>query len=204
MLLYESLPSSVTWKEMEIPLNLSFDRVLHLYDLWKDTSLIENEKLDITLMILIKDESDLQKVRRLPIREQSALFEQIYKEFISPPEKNNTSTSPRLFDFNEDGDFIFSSFWMDYGIDLIEAQGELDWRKFLSLFQGLSKNTKIKEVMSIRARPIPSPTPYNQQEIQELQELKRYYALSSTTREDNNFEDAIERLFSALETRARR
>ncbi len=202
MLLYEPLPCSIEWDGQEIPLNFSFDRVLHLFDMWKDLGLTDHEKLNIALELLVDDETIARKVLRSSDGIKSALFAQIYKEYLEPEDKPS-KTGPRLFDFNEDADFILASFWMDYGIDLIEAQGQLDWRKFLALFQGLSKNTKIKEVMSIRARPVPSPTKHNQEEIQQLQELKQYYALSPAENE-NNFDGAVERLFSTLEARVRR
>lgn len=60
-----------------------------------------------------------------------------------------------VLDFEEDGDYIYASFMQEYGIDLIDVQGKLPWRKFLYLFNGLSADTKIKQVMRIREMEVP-------------------------------------------------
>lgn len=102
----------------------------------------------------------------------------------------------KLFDFEEDGEYIYASFMQDYGIDLVDMQGKLPWQRFIALFQGLSDNTKIKEVMRIRGMEIPEPTKTNRKEIQNLMELKTYYALGY--KEDNG-KEGLERLFATLE-----
>lgn len=82
-----------------------------------------------------------------------------------------------ILDFEEDGDYIYASFMQDYGIDLVKEQGRLPWKKFLYLFNGLSADTKIKQVMRIREMEVPEFNGKNAKQIQEINELKSYYAL---------------------------
>ena len=69
------------------------------------------------------------------------------------------------------------SFMQDYQIDLIDEQGRLPWKKFLYLFNGLSSDTKIKQVMQIRSMEVPQYNGKNAKQIQQINELKSYYAL---------------------------
>ena len=88
---------------------------------------------------------------------------------------------------------------MDYGIDLIDMQGKLPWKKFISLFQGLSERTKIREVMRIRNMEVPKFTGKNSKQIQEIQELKSYYALPV---KGGGGQEGLDALFSTLERMA--
>jgi hypothetical protein len=88
---------------------------------------------------------------------------------------------------------------MDYGIDLVDMQGKLHWQKFISLFQGLSERTKIREVMAIRSKPIPNPDKHNQEYIKNLMELKAFYALEiSQAEREHNFQQGLKKLAQTL------
>ena len=83
--------------------------------------------------------------------------------------------------------------------DISFVRGILHWKKFVSLFQGLTNDTKIKEIMEIRGRKLPKPTKYNQEEIQNLRELKAYYAIGDL---EENYQDGLGELFNSLERMA--
>ena len=89
----------------------------------------------------------------------------------------------------------------DYGIDLVKEQGRLPWKQFVALFQGLTSKTKIKEIMRIRAMDVPEPNGHNQKEIQNIMELKSYYALPV---EGGGGQSGLNALFVALEAEAMR
>lgn len=63
-----------------------------------------------------------------------------------------------VLDFEEDGTIFMLLSCRNTGIDLSDVQGKLPWRKFLYLFNGLSADTKIKQVMRIREMEVP---PFN-------------------------------------------
>lgn len=54
-----------------------------------------------------------------------------------------------VMDYMLDGDYIYSAFLSQYGIDLLEVE-ELHWHKFLALFKGLKDDEVIKRIMSYR------------------------------------------------------
>jgi len=195
------LKTTIEFHDTSIPVSVPFDAVLRFYDL-QNEDIDGQDKIDIALEMFIP-ERWFQWVRRLSPAERDELLKLIYANFILI-ESKKASSDDRLCDFAQDATFIYSSFLMDYGIDLIEQQGILDWRKFIALFQGLSERTKIREVMSIRARKIPAPTKYNADEIKALAELKAYYALTLSEKEKKaNFQSGLDRLGANLEGMAR-
>lgn len=177
-------------------LNLAFDVVLEVQNLFKEESLSDIEKLDTALYMLVINRRALKKLTN---QQKNELLTEIFEEHINIKPRRKPKDNKKVFDFEEDGEYIFSSFFMDYGIDLIEQQGRLHWKKFIALFQGLSDKTKIKEIMSIRSKDIPKPTKYNQKEIQNLRELKAYYALGAV---EENYQASLNTLWGTLERMA--
>ena len=85
-------------------------------------------------------------------------------------------------------------------MDLQEYQGRLHWKKFIALFQGLSEDTKIREVMKIRAMDIPEPNKWNWKQRKQIMELKSYYALPV---QGGGGQQGLDRLFGSLEALAK-
>lgn len=188
------LTDYVIYKGKKIRLNISFDNVIKVYDIFKDNFLLDYEKAQYALALLT-EERKLPNIKALDV---------IFKEQIETFQRSTGKNNLRVVDFKQDSAFIYSSFLMDYGIDLIEQQGKLHWQKFISLFQGLSERTKIREVMSIRSRPLPKPDKHNQDYIRSLMELKQYYALDISQEErEKNFQDGLKRLADTLLARAK-
>lgn len=173
--------------------NVAFDTVLAVQKLYKDERLTDSEKEEQALKMLLKN---AVLVSIMSSKMKAELLEAIFKSQIEVPKKPKPRKNIRTVDFELDGEYIYSSFYQDYGIDLIEEQGKLHWKKFLALFQGLSDDTKIKQIMNIRSMDIPNPTKYNQEQIQKIQELKSYYALPI---EGGGGQDGLNSLFCALE-----
>lgn len=72
--------------------------------------------------------------------------------FLNPvnviPKSTNSSGDKVLY-YQYDGDYIYSAFLQQYGIDLLEVE-DLHWHKFKALMNGLTK-TKMNEIMEYRS-----------------------------------------------------
>lgn len=172
--LTEYQTSTVMLGKKRFLINPAFDTVLEVQRLFAEEELTDHDKVEQALkMFVIND----RRMRGMGINAKVELLNEIYRQCINtrkhPPSRKNI----RVLDFEYDGEYIYSSFMLDYGIDLIDEQGHLPWKKFIALFQGLSENTKIREVMRIRSMDIPKPTGKNGKQIQEIMDLKSYYAL---------------------------
>lgn len=186
------LPTRTEFKGKNYALDLRLATVLKVYDILHNAELDTDEKNDIFLALLVKE--------RNPPPE---LLKYVFDEYISITKKNKDSRALRCVDFKQDGIYIYSSFLHDYGIDLVKERNTMHWWQFVSLFYGLSKDTKIREVMQIRCCDFPTPTKYNGKYIADLAELKRYYALDLSQEErEQNFKRGLASLVSTLRARA--
>lgn len=176
--------------------NPAFDIILKIQRLFREEKLDDELKTEQALKMLVTNRF---KLVLLAFDEKIKLLELIYKECINTKKRPKIRQKAPVFDFEYDSEYIYSSFMLDYGIDLIDMQGKLSWKKFIALFEGLSEKTKICEVMRIRSMEIPQFNGHNQKQIQEIQELKSYYALPVR---GGGGQQGLNALFSALEQMA--
>lgn len=182
------LKDTVEINGQEINLDLSFDNVLRLFELADDEAFDENEKSIIAFRMLTRDELE---VTNFSIQEIDLIVRKILDEFVltgkSEPKsgsgkqtRRENNNNAKHYDLEQDAPFIYASFLQDYNIDLLDMQGKLRWEKFIALLSGLRDDTKFKEVVGIRAKEIPKRTKHNKEEVDNLRELKRIYALDNT------------------------
>ena len=165
--IFTPLPNEVREKGRIYTLIPWFDNVLQMYQAIE--GLDPWDKPEVMLSYLVK-----QKVK------PSLELLQAVSKVLFPPSKGS---GDKAFDFVQDSPLIYAAFYQAYGLDLIEQQGKLHWWKFQSLLNGLPSNTRFSEIVSIRMKPIPAPTKYNQQEREELMRLKSLYAVKLTAEE---------------------
>lgn len=190
--LTEPIETIVRLGNRKYRVNAAFNVVLDVQRLYKE-DLPDEVKIEQALRMLVENRF---RVWCLSMKGKSELLQEIVKQHIDLPRRPPSKSNQRLIDFELDGEYIFASFYQDYGIDLEKEQGLLHWKKFIALFQGLSDKTKIKEIMRIRGMDIPEPTKYNQKERQNIIELKSYYALPV---EGGGGQEGLDALFCALE-----
>ncbi|WP_121605514.1 Gp15 family bacteriophage protein [Virgibacillus sp. Bac332] len=193
MFLNERLSDELIFRGVTYYINMDFSNILRLFEMLDDKEIDEFGKVVIGLQLLIdyysiddeKKEFTKEIVNSLDYFEQYDLLMAILKEkldFDIPDQENldqskGSRNKKKEFDFMVDGELIYASFLMDYDIDLIEQQGQLHWKKFLALFQGLSEQTPFMKVVHIRTMDVPKPDKHNQKERKRIQDMKRKYAL---------------------------
>lgn len=189
-------PATHVWHENRYyTVNPSYDIVLDLQKVYRDSRLNDVDKINTALRMLIVRPKRIH----MSTNQKMNLLQAIYDQCIKIPERHSPKNQQKVFDFEFDGEYIYSSFLLDYGIDLIDMRGILPWKKFIALFQGLSERTKIREVMRIRGMEIPKYNGKNAKQIQEIQELKSYYALPV---KGGGGQKGLDALFFALESQA--
>jgi len=166
--------------------DMSYDNIIRLFDLLEDPAINDLDKVFIGMKMLL-DCNVLKEDETCDGEMLVAAFSTIETEFII--DKGNGEAlvdlqgnpmpqpkSKEVYSLKHDADYIYASFIQAYGIDLIEVQGGLDWRKFNALLQGLPTDTKFKEVIDIRQRPFATGKG-SQKENKNLRDLKNMYAL---------------------------
>ena len=185
--LSRKLTDDLVVAEQTFPLNLSFDNVLKLFEMWRDDEIPVFIKPHFALRLLTG-----KTFEDWSVEQAMGVFEQIFEEHIQLRSSNDESveydlagnvlarvptgeTEKPVYNIAYDGDFIFASFMQAYGLDLFKEQGRLHWKKFNALLAGLPDGTKFVEVIKIRKyKPQKGDS---QSYIDEMRKLQREYAL---------------------------
>ncbi|WP_017728492.1 Gp15 family bacteriophage protein [Halalkalibacterium ligniniphilum] len=163
--------------------DMSFDNILRFYELSTDEEIDKVTQIEVGLQMLINVDLDCD------IRKKSEILKQIYEKLITSGVKEEPAVDIKgnpvpvekkeaPYSLVEDAEYVYASFMQDYGIDLFEQQGKLDWRKFLALLDGLRGDTRFKEVVEIRTMELPSGKGSEKQR-QKLLKLKEAYKLKN-------------------------
>jgi len=177
------------WSGVSIELNLSFDNVLKLTELFDDPDIPKQIKPEIALNMLIVDNMLLT---HLDENQKEQLFLNIFKnklgiDFSSTVKKNKTievngeneGILPDIpvFNFTIDAERIYASFLFDYGINLFEQQGKMQWDEFKALFDNLSEKSPMKTAIHYRTCEIPKKDKNNAEERKRIKKMKELYEL---------------------------
>lgn len=198
--LSRKLTDKLVIDDEEFPLNLSFDNVLRLFEMWRDEDVPEFVKPHFGIRILTGE-----TLEDFTVEEMSEVFNEVFEEHISlstvednhveydlagNPMKTTASDEPKEkapYDIRYDGDYIYASFLQAYGIDLFDVQGKLHWKKFNALLSGLPEGTKFMEVVKIRKWKAQKGDSAEYKE--EMRRLQKDYALPNEVIEEEYEEE---------------
>lgn len=198
--LYRPLIKGIKYKQFYFRLNTSFQTVLKCYEVFSDKLLTDYEKIEVCLWLLIKPKFVLHFFNP---EQKTELFNTVFKNFIDVSGKR--TSEEKHFDFTQDAGFIYSSFLQCYNIDLLKCGNKIHWHSFIALFNGLSDDTKIMQVISIRARPMPKATKYNVEERNQLIKLKQLYRLNLSEEErKKQFQEGLAKMALTLQGLAKK
>ncbi|MGH0741940.1 Gp15 family bacteriophage protein [Bacillus paranthracis] len=185
----------ITWGGVAIELNLSYDNILLMLQMFDDKTVRDKDKPSISLQMLLVDPSILSQLNS---SQQYDLLVEIFKvklgiDLTSEGSKNgqskeNTDSQGEniegeesqdvpIVNYTIDAERIYSSFLMDYKIDLIAEQGKLLWNQFQALFNNLSDDTPMKTAIKYRVCEVPARTKDNKEEIKDIKKKKAFYEL---------------------------
>ena len=190
--LSRKLTDELVLDEDVYPMNISFNKVLKVIELINDDDIEELYKPYLALQIF----TNVDFTQALTPEQATAIFKTIFEEHIrvipakdTAPvldlagnpikskirSKSQSEDTKRLFSLKYDAEYIYASFLQAYGIDLIDAQNSLHWKKFNALLNGLPSDTKFAEVLKIRSY---KPQKGDSKQYKEsMRELKKEYAL---------------------------
>lgn len=199
--LSRKLTDKLVIDDKEYPLDLSFNNVLKLFEMWRDEDVPEFVKPHFGIRILTGE-----TLEDFTVEEMSEVFNEVFEEHISlstvednhveydlagNPMKTTASNGKQEqapYDIRYDGDYIYASFLQAYGIDLFDVQGKLHWKKFNALLSGLPEGTKFMEVIKIRKwKPQKGDSAEYKEEMRRLQ--KDYALPYEIVEEDEEYEE---------------
>lgn len=182
---YDNLPASVVYNDTEYTLDLSYAAFFAVGDVMQDDRLMYAQKIQIALDLFIPE----------PHPYEPELLTAIYELIKDDRPKY---AGPKYMDIEQDWPFICAGFMQAYGIDLYSNK-DMHILRFQALLQGLPKETKLMDIIGIRAAEIPEATKHNSKQIAELTRLKAQYAIQGTAQD---FQTGLGGLFDLLSARA--
>ena len=172
MRLNDPLITSFVFDDVEYKIDLSFDNVLDVFDVHDDTGLMEYEKAEICIALLLGED----------VEPSSELWNHVYTEFIQVDNKQSIEydrkgnpmpvqkEGKQSIDFSKDAEYIYASFQQAYGMNLFKEQGSLQWSQFKALLSGLPSDTIMQRIIQIRLyEPSKGETGEYKQAMRDLQ-----------------------------------
>ena len=183
MKLQDHLPQGVFVDNKFYRLDFDFRNVLRMMEILDRDDLIPDAKEYLALKCLTKHPRNVKKVL---IAVRDLLFQQ-------KPKKD----SKKITDFEQDAGLIRAAFRQEFGIDLY--RDKLHWIEFSEMLNAIPEGNRYAEVVGIRARPIPAPTKWNQQERDWLLRAKADVALHLSDKEQaEKYQEDVGKVFASL------
>lgn len=167
MKLQDRLPEGVEVDGKFYKLDFDFRNVFRMIDILDEANLMPEAREYNALKCLTKHPRNVHKV-----------LSEVKKLLFKSPRK---ASGQKVTDFIQDAGLIRSAFRQVYGIDLYRDR--LHWIEFTELLNAIPEGNRYSEVVGIRARPIPAPTKWNQNERNWLIRAKSDVALEMSEKE---------------------
>ena len=148
-------------------INTAHTAVLAALQLFVRNDMNDADKFSCACKVLVKT-----PVWGMSVDDKALLLNEVLKVLFPDPPKE--SKLP-VFDFEQDAEYIVAGFQQAYNINLMKTV--LPWCEFLALMKGLPDSTRMSQIIELRAKPMPKPNKYNQEEIRALQKAKATVAL---------------------------
>ncbi|EGP4917235.1 hypothetical protein DQ184_06375 [Enterococcus faecium] len=183
MRLNAPLVTSIEFDGIELPIDLTFDNVLDVFDILEDSDLFPEEKVNMCLELLI---SDFEKIFQGSSEQQFLLFNYILENYISVGDSDGVETDrlgnpmpnavkeKKTISLVHDAKYIYASF-RQIGINLFEEQGRMMWEEFQALLESLPDDTTLARIIQIRTWE-PSKGE-SAKEKERMRKLQQKYAL---------------------------
>ncbi len=198
-MLYALPKDEIKFRGRTLKLNMSFDNILKVFALQKDELFDEVERLTMGLELLLSSPKILRRFKpRLTIQDLAELYATVFRVLVHAGSVQS-SAGPRVIDFEYDAEYIYAAFQQAYSINLHQEMGKMHWQVFMALLKGLPGDTRMKEIMDIRAKPFPAATKHNAQEIQALQKAKTFWQIPMSEDErEQAFQQGLDQFVDKL------
>lgn len=168
-ILIDLVPTSVKIDNKDYEINSNFRTSILFEEMIQDNELDEIDKIKNTLFLYYKEiPSNIEEAIK-----QAMWFYRCGKKENKRKSKGKSSNEI-LYDFEYDDEYIYSAFLKEYNIDLQDIE-YLHWWKFKALFNSLSKNNKIVEIMGYRAVNLADIKDKEQKKY--YKEMKKLYSI---------------------------
>lgn len=178
-------------------INLAFDNVIKYLELVEDDG--ENKELEALKLFFGDQEIPLDPdfIESSFKLINETITKSAYQGSFSKDWSMNIAPQ-HIYSYKQDADAIYSSFMMQYHIDLLKERGKMHWCVFRALFDGLSEDTPIQRIIELRQKNL---TDVSDEQRGKVMQLQQYYALKlkkPKTEEDVFNNSSLSSAFASL------
>lgn len=188
--------SAIKFDGEKYQINLAFDNVIKYLELVEDDS--ENKELEALKLFFGDQEIPLDPdfIESSFKLINETITKSAYQGSFSKDWSMNIAPQ-HIYSYEQDADAIYSSFMMQYHIDLLKERGKMHWCVFRALFDGLSEDTPIKRIIDLRQKNL---TDVPDEQRGKVMQLQQYYALKlkKTKTEDVFNSSSLSSAFASL------
>lgn len=195
--LTDTLLSAIKFDGETYQINLAFDNVIKYLELVEDDS--ENKELEALKLFFGDQEIPLDPdfIESSFKLINETITKSAYQGSFSKDWSMNIAPQ-HIYSYEQDADAIYSSFMMQYHIDLLKERGKMHWCVFRALFDGLSEDTPIQRIIELRQKNL---TDVSDEQRGKVMQLQQYYALNlkkPKTEEDVFNSSSLSSAFASL------
>ena len=168
----------------------SFKQGIKFELLMQDREVSKEERVMLALNIFYKDLKEITSAEEIEKRIEDIIwFYKCGKDEETSHEKGKNKQK-QIYSYEFDDGRIYSAFIQQYNIDL--QKEDLHWWQFKSLFENLTEETQMVQIMSYRAMDISKiKDKKEKKKYKELQELYKLPDMRSEEEKENDFADAL-------------
>lgn len=198
-LLTDRFEDSFEFEDDVLNIDMSFDNILRVFELFDDPLFKSYEKVLIVLEMLV---IEYERIEDLDFMEQFNLYIFIMKKFLNidldKENEGKEEEQKKIMDFEKDAGLIYASFLSEYNIDLFEQHGKLHWNKFSELLSNLGDETAFKQVVGYRVMKVPTVKETSKEHREHVQKMKKLYALEDAEEIQDNMENKLNAIASSF------
>lgn len=171
-IIIDSLSDIVTDRVGDIEFNTDFRTSILFEMLMQDRNVSKKNKIAQAIRLYYPHIEQISNIEKSV--EDILWFYRCGKELANSSNSSKKNENSQVYSYEFDDNYIYSAFLQQYNIDLQDID-YLHWWKFRAMFDGLSKDTKIIEIMGYRA--VDLRTVKDKEEKKRLKKLKQLYSL---------------------------
>ena len=128
------------------PIYTDFRNMIRVEQIFEDDDIPDDEKFVISVGLLYGDKLP----KGMDLQEAFAELIWFYTRSEETNESDSKTNTKKLYDFEQDADYIYASFLETYNIDITDPHLKLHWWQFMALFISLPEDTIMSKRMYYR------------------------------------------------------
>lgn len=177
--LSEHIDDSIVFDGQAYDLDMSFDNVINVQNLLLSD---EDNYFKVIMSVVLMTDIEFDVLAEYDFDQVYEMFEHLLEHigFGNSKDKSETGSTgqnKKVFDYKQDAEAIYASFFYAYSVDLIDLRGKLHYKKFKALLENLPEDATMSKIIGYRTMKVPSQKESSKEYINHVKKMKQLYRL---------------------------